>query len=96
MIPDHAVDDLKAGNKQFAGMAIYWGAAASAMRTQVDALCKDRESRGIIEMIEVCNEDMDRMHKFYVTGIPTMFSRYSFGVVKYYPFPEDEQAASQK
>jgi hypothetical protein len=82
------IDDLKAGNKQFAQMAVYWGLACNSLQAQVRALLALRERKGILELCEVRNEDMDEMRKMPVSGVPVYFSKYPDGITKMYPFPE--------
>ena len=85
---ENAISDLQGGQKQMAQMALYWGASSNALQAQVKNLIQDRVARGIVELIEVTNEDMDRMREFLVEGVPTMFSEYPDGTIKLYPIPE--------
>jgi len=82
------ISALQEGNKQFVQMAVYWGTACNSLQAQVRALLALRDRKGIFELCEVSNEDMDRMRQFMVTGIPVYFSRYPDGITKMYPVPE--------
>lgn len=83
-----AVSDLMESNKQYAHMVVYWGTACNSLQAQVRALLALRDRKGILELCEVTNEDMDQMRQFLVTGIPVYFSRYPDGITKMYPIPE--------
>ena len=93
-LPEKAISDLQEGSKQFAQMAVYWGATANSLQAQVRALLALRERKGILELCEVSNEDMDQMRSAPIIGIPVYFSRYPDGITKTYPIPEQSCPSS--
>ena len=58
--------------------------ACNSLDAQVRVLLADRKS---VELIEVTNEDMDKMRQCLVSGIPIYFSQYPDGITKMYPIP---------
>jgi hypothetical protein len=77
------------GLKQYIQMAVYWGEASRALQAQVKTLLEERAKLGLLELIEVPNEDMGEMRKFLISGTPVYFSRYPDGVLRMYPVPEE-------
>jgi hypothetical protein len=82
------ISDLQEGSRQYIRMAVYWGMACNSLQAQVRALLGLRDSQGIIELLEVSNEDMEQMRQHLIVGVPVYFSRYPDGITKTYPIPE--------
>jgi hypothetical protein len=85
------VSDMVESNKQYAAMAIYWGTACNSLQAQLNALMGEWQKTGLHKLIEVPNDEMDRMREHLIIGIPVFFSRYSDGVTKSYPIPSPEE-----
>jgi hypothetical protein len=85
-----AFEDIKAGQAQMAGMAIYWGTACASLQAQIRALLALRDKKGILELCLVSWEDMDAMRKMPIYGYPVYYAKYPEGVTKFYPIPEGD------